>query len=553
MPVHTAALEHPAAPARLVRLRKSAGTRWMTRSLLMSLGALLIAGGLGLEGWWAAVPLGVAATVVAVHEAGLRHAAALGAWGGLLFAVVHLGWLRSVGVDATVAIAVMFAMWWSVMVLGTRLVLTLRLWPILVPTVWVLQEWLRSAWPLGGFPWARLGYSSLDSPLARWIPYLGAYGLTYLLAVLGTVVAAVVVCRGRSRAIAGAVMAGVVIVVLGSGWTIAPTSNPAGAAFEVGVVQGGPQLGRGSDQARAVLTAHAKQTKSLAKAATRPFDLVLWPESSTDIDPLADPWARSEVASAVVAIDAPIVVGAVTASASERDRVRNQAIVWSPTSGPGASYTKQRLVPFGEYLPARALLERLSSRFGQLSRDFVAGSDPSVVQVGPVSLGVLICYEVAFDDLARDAVEAGATVLAVPSNNATYRGTAQPDQQLAIARFRALETSRSVLVASTTGVSAIIRPDGAVASRLEDGAAGTLAASVIPNSEITPAVRWGGVLAATVALVGAISIAFAARRQWRARPRAGAGQDSPDRGHPGRGVQLVVHDRSDGVEPTSVP
>ena len=156
-----------------------------------------------------------------------------------------------------------------------------------------------------------------------------------------------------------------------------------------------------------------------------------------------------------------------------------------------------------------------------MARDFLPGDDGLVLTSDRAKVGILICYEVAFDGAVRDAVLAGANVLAVPSNNATYSGTAQPMQQLAIARFRALETSRSVLVASTTGVSAIIGPDGTVLDSVADGQAGWRQRDVPVATDVTVAVRFGGQLGAALAAVGLLSIVAGIARQRSRRWRDG--------------------------------
>jgi apolipoprotein N-acyltransferase len=145
-----------------------------------------------------------------------------------------------------------------------------------------------------------------------------------------------------------------------------------------------------------------------------------------------------------------------------------------------------------------------------------------VIDVGAVRLGMLICYEVAFDDRVTDAVSAGATVLAVPSNNATYVGTTQPAQQLAITRFRALETARATLLASTTGVSAIIDSSGTVLTSIQDGAAGSRIGDVAPSTQITTAVRWGGAIGVALAVISAVSVIIGtlAHRRAARRPEA---------------------------------
>jgi apolipoprotein N-acyltransferase len=148
-------------------------------------------------------------------------------------------------------------------------------------------------------------------------------------------------------------------------------------------------------------------------------------------------------------------------------------------------------VPFGEYLPFRDLLTRFISRFERIPRDFAPGDEPGFLQVGPVPLGVVICFEIAWDDLVRDAVRAGGQVLVVQTNNATYGLTGQPEQQLAISRLQAIAAGRTTLVAATSGISAVIAPDGSLPWRTEQFVADATVAQVPLRSGLTPAVRLG--------------------------------------------------------------
>lgn len=509
MPVRTATLSHAAAPARLSRADRTAPARTGPRMLAMTAGALLLGASFAPLSWWWAAPIGIAALVMGVHGASLRSAAVLGAWAGAGFTLVSLGWLSSVGLDALAAVTVLMAGWWAGTMLAVRLVLPLPAWPLLVPAIWVLQEWVLGAWPFGGFPWSRLGYVSVDSPLSAAIPVVGVYGLTFVLALLGTALADALVHRRPTRS---SVVATVLVVAIGvSGFALRTPDSP-GEPVTVAVVQGGAQGGFGEQQARAVLAAHVARTQELASRRALPPAFVVWPESSSDIDPFTDSQARAQIDDAVAAVEAPVLVGAVTADPRSAERVLNQSISWLPVRGPTGAYTKRQLVPFGEYVPARDLLTRLSSRFDQVYRDFAAGTDAPVLRMSGVPVGVLICFEVAFDGSAREAIEQGATVLAVPSNNATYAGTTQPDQQLAIARFRAIETHRPVLVASTTGVSAVISSDGSVQAYLEDGESGALSEQVSPSSTVTPAVTWGRGIAMVLSLVALAAVAVGIRR-----------------------------------------
>lgn len=517
MPVVTKTLSRPAAPGRLLRDARSGGPRWMARLIAMAIGAVLMAAALPPVGWWWAIPVSVPCLVLGVRGSRAGRALVLGALAGAAFAVLSLGWLSSVGADALIGMTALFAVWWAAMLLAVSLTMHLRLWALLVPAVWVLQEWLRSMWPLGGFPWARVGVAAVDSPAAPLVPYLGVFGMTYVLVAAGTLVAAVLASahrRGRWGVVGVVLTTGVALGILASSTSAAPADPASGQVLVAAVVQGGRQAGPDGDaQARAVLAAHAQQTRDLAFRATGQADLVVWPESSTDIDPATDSAVRASIVDAVAAVNAPVLVGAVTAAPTPLGGVRNQAIMWLPTSGPSAAYTKRILVPFGEYVPGRGLLGPWAGRFAHVARDFVSGDDPPVLSAGRARVGILICFEVAFDSAVRDAVLAGADVLAVPSNNATYTGSNQPLQQLAIARFRALETARSVLVASTTGVSAIVGPDGAVLDSIADGQAGWRQREVPVSTDVTWAVRLGGGLGVFLAVVGMLSVMTAAIRR----------------------------------------
>ena len=490
----------------------------MRRLLLSVLGALAISAAFQTPGWWWSAPLGFAMLVASSHGAALRCAAALGAVAGTVFAGATLFWLTSVGLDAYLAVTAVFSVFWASMFAAMRLAMVVRAWPILVPAVWVAQEWLVSRWPLGGFPWVRLAYVSVDSPVAPLVPYVGGYATSYVMAALGSLLAAVLIeVSGRRLLLVVGLTTAIVAMTTAASNAADLTSAPV--PIRVAVIQGGSQPGAGPQQARAVLAAHVRQTLRLPLENATPLTFVLWPESATDIDPFRDRQARAQITSAVDSIGVPVVVGAVTGDPEQAQLARNQAILWSPLIGPGAVYTKRQLVPFGEYVPARSLLERFTTRFAQVPRDFASGTDPPVMAVAEVPVGLLICYEVAFDDRVVDAVDSGATVLAVPANNATYAGTTQPGQQLLIARFRALESARPTLVASTTGVSAIIDETGAVLVSIEDGQAGSRIATVTPSSRITTAIRWGDDIGLMIALVAVLGLIAGAGMYMRSTQR----------------------------------
>ncbi len=427
--------------------------------------------------WWAATA-GVALLAVAVRRRRMRAGAALGAVAGLTFFVPLLSFTGlQVGWWPWLALAALQALYLALMGAAAAYANVLverraRLWPALTGLLWVAQEAMRSRTPFGGFPWGRLAFSQADSPMLPWAAVGGAPLVTFLAATTGGLAAMTVwrlvdpagrSARSRISGAAWPVVAAAVLVWLG---TAVPLPDATGRPLVVAVVQGNvPRLGLDFNaQRRAVLDNHLAATSALAQdveAGHRPRpDLVVWPENASDIDPLADPAAAALIARAAQAVDAPILVGAVLAGPRPRT-VRNAGLVWTPERGPTGMYVKRHPVPFAEYVPARALIRRVTTLVDRVRADFIAGTDPGPLSIGGVAVGDVICFEVAYDGLVRDSVAGGAQLLAVQTNNATFN-EAEARQQLAMVRLRAVEHGRPALMASTVGISAFVAPDGAV-------------------------------------------------------------------------------------------
>jgi apolipoprotein N-acyltransferase len=291
---------------------------------------------------------------------------------------------------------------------------------------------------------------------------------------------------------------------------------PAGTpAAEIAAIQGNVPRARSLQaqlDSETVTANHVTATEKLADrvaagTAARP-DLVIWPENSTSIDPTSDPPLYAEISSAASAIGRPVLVGAVL-----ENPLRNAGVLWQPGTGPSQVYVKRQLVPFGEYIPFRSLISKITSLTQLQPQDFVPGHQTVVFRVGQIRLGDVICYEVAFDDLVQSEVAAGANLLSVQSNDATYERdgqTGESGQQLAMARIRAVEFDRATVVASTTGYSAIIAPDGRVTTSSGDWQQAELEARVPLLSTTTLAERAGAW--PEWAIVAATAAALRARR-----------------------------------------
>ncbi|MGH3264059.1 MAG: apolipoprotein N-acyltransferase, partial [Trebonia sp.] len=272
-------------------------------------------------------------------------------------------------------------------------------------------------------------------------------------------------------------------------------------------------------RARQVLHNHVAQTLKLAaevRAGKQPRpDLVLWPENASDVDPFRDYTGYAEIQKAVRAIGAPVLVGAILQGPGNHRR--NAGILWSPTSGPGAQYIKRHPVPFAEYIPMRSIAEWVSPAAKLVKHDMIGGHGNGLLRGGPVPIGDVICFEVAYDGLVHSSVAAGAQLLVVQTNNATFGTTSETFQQLAMSRLRAVETGRVVLQVSTTGESAVIAPNGDV--RQNSGALfhpAILTADVAPLTGMTLAVRLGPIpeyVLAALALAALVATTVPLRRR----------------------------------------
>lgn len=467
--------------------------RWPWRTALAALGgvALLLAfPGYDLPGL---APLGPAALALAVRGQRFRSGLWLGLVFGLVFFVPLLSWSGTyVGQVPWLALATMEACFLALLGGATAVTSGLRLWPLWTAALWVADEALRGRVPFGGFPWGRLGFSQTEGPWMSFAAYGGVPLVSFAVALSGTLLAAAVLALVRAwraasadqaptagtatgglapavRAAALAVVA-VLSVPLVGGLAWLPLAGPSltdgGPTATVAVIQGNvPRAGLDFNaQRRAVLDNHVQETRALAaavEAGREPQpDLVIWPENSSDIDPFLNDDAARQIDRAAEAIGVPILVGAVTDGPGRF--ISNTAVVWDPQTGAGDTYLKRHPVPFGEYIPYRSFFRFFSDKVDLVRRDFYAGGDPGVLDVGGTRLGDLICFEVVYDGLVGDVVDGGAEMLVVQTNNATFGFTDESEQQLAASRLRAVEYGRSVVVAATSGISAIVAPDGTV-------------------------------------------------------------------------------------------
>ncbi|GJF14227.1 apolipoprotein N-acyltransferase [Mycolicibacterium cyprinidarum] len=449
---------------------------------------------------------------------------------GLAFYLPLLPWISGlVGALPWLVLSLAEALFPALFALLAVYVRRLPGWPLWFAGLWSALEWLKSTVPFGGFPWGVVGFSQTESPILP-LAYIGGAPLvSFAVVLLGFSVSAMTLAiigwwrrdaATRAAAPPAVVLPGLCICLVLLGTALAwPHVRKSGVGagddplVTVAAVQGNvPRLGlEFNAQRRAVLDNHVRETLRLAEdvragRAPQPM-LVIWPENSSDIDPLANADAAQQISTAAAAIDAPILVGGVFAAPgySRANPIStNSVIVWNPGTGPADRHDKQIIQPFGEYLPWRSFFSRLSP-YAERAGYFVPGHGSGVVRAAGVPVGITTCWEVIFDRASRESVRNGAQLLAVPTNNATF-DEAMSEQQLAFARLRAVEHDRYVVVAGTTGISAVIAPDGRELARTRFFEPAYLDQQIRLKTALTPATRFGPFVEAVLVAIGVAGV-----------------------------------------------
>ncbi len=531
--------------------------RLRSRPLYRGLGAVVAGAALGLSwqpyGWWPLLFVGIPAFTLLVRGVRPRRSFALGYLFGLALLTVSISWVHVLGVWVAALLILFEAVFFGLLGLALSLVGRLRVWPLAAACCWVGIELTYSRIPFGGFGWTRIAYAAVDTPLAGFFPLVGVAGVSFVVALAGQLVALAVLTlwqrrgplairplswpRTSRRPVLGALLGLLALGLAGTAATrfqVEPLAGREGSVT-VGIVQGNVP-GRGIEamgRARSVTNNHLAETIDLATKARlgqvpQP-DFLLWPENSTDIDPTLDGLTRATVQAAAEVAGVPILVGAVMEGPGPDER-QTTALWWDPRAGVLSRYDKRNLVPFGEWIPFRAQLLPLVPILAQVGAQSIAGTKPGVLDVPvagrQIKVGDVICFELAYDQTVYEALTAGAQVSMVQSNNATYGGTGQIEQQFAITRARAMESRREIAVATTNSVSGYIDRLGHVVTRTTQFTADDRVVTMPLRTALTPAVRLAPWLDRGLSLLALLCCALAVVERRRA-VRTGGSEVTP--------------------------
>lgn len=356
---------------------------------------------------------------------------------------------------------------------------------LLFAAVFTFVELIRMKAPFGGFGWGRIGHTQTEI-FADLYPTIGVTGITFVIVLFGTLLV--------NRKLNSILFFSIAVFLLAA---LPNSLKLVGTVDLVGVQGGVDKLGLDfNDRAFSVLQNHIDVTKNLVGKS----DLIVWPENSSDIDPMQNPKARELITNLISKKKEPILVGAVEQSAAGP---LNSSILFDSSGALQSRYIKQDLAPFGEYIPLRLIAEFISPEAKSV-RNFISGDEWVIHRIKEAKILPVICFELLDDDHLRDGVKL-ADVIVNQTNNATFGRSNQSAQQLQIARARSAEFGRETFAVSTTGFTAHIDNRGQILQELPRFKAGNLEASVKRYEGQTVASRisswhWFGFLGLLIAI-----------------------------------------------------
>lgn len=508
-------------------------------------------------GFWPLAPVGFAVLYLRLARQGLRARMAVGfvaaaAWmvPSLWFvtAFTGLGFLAMVVIESSFLCA------------GAALVPPGRGRALAFPGAVTLAEACRDVWPFGGVPVGGVDLGQAGGwflPAARIGGHLLLVGLTaaagvalaeifclawetvrghlggFPAAALGRVDRQSPAATPRRRLAAALGASGLAVAAVVAG-RLAPAGGPPQGVVSVGAVQGGGPRGLRATEARAARTYLAQLVAT--ERLQGPVDLVVWPEDAIALPrPLTGSVVEAQMGDLARHMRTTLLAGVTVPVGTSQ--FRNFVAVWGPGGHLLGRYEKVHRVPFGEYVPLRGILSHLVN-LAFVPRDAIPGHTVGFMRTPAGPLGVMISYEVFFARPARAAVAAGAELLVVPTNDASYATGQLPSQEVAADRIRAVEEGRELVQSAPTGYSTVVDREGRVLARTSLGRRQTLERTVpryAGRTLYSLGGDWPERTAAALAVGGGLLLWWREDRDRRRRPARPPGWAQADGDDPGRG------------------
>ena len=503
----------------MTRTRASAGFIW--RIPVGVTGGLASSFAMPSENIWPLIFVSVAMILLAIRGLRFLSATVIGFLSGMAYYMSQVEWISQyLGPVPLIALSVLesfifafgagvIALVWGVFDRRLNGRFASVLLALSIATLWTAREWVSINIPYGGFPWSRVAQALSESFLSQLVYFVGISGLTFV-SVFMTVSLLLYFQSGLKTIAKHLPALGATAAIIGLAALFVVPSEAETGEVTVAAVQGNANAGLFANAERGTfLRNHLEATELLSEHPRRDdIDFIVWPENASDLNPQRNEAAKAQIEQVLQKYQVPLIFGAITESG---DEVFNSSLFYTPDNGQVDQYDKKRPVPFAEYVPDRDFWYQLApDLIGLVSRGYAFGTRDGIFEFEGNSLGVLICFEIAIDEIGRELVSDGAEIILSQTNNADFGRSDETFQQAALARLRAIETGRTIVNISTVGVSLIFLPNGQVIDQLPIFEPGVMIQTVPLRTSITPAMVIGEVFDLTVntAALGLMIIGF---------------------------------------------
>ena len=406
--------------------------------------------------------------MLAIEKKGWKDTFFIGYAGGVAFYWSTLYWLNNVTITGFLALTLYLAIYFPLFGLGVRYFrarISVPCW-LLAPVFWVALEYVRT-YVLTGLPWGLAGATQYRFiPLIQVAAVTGVYGVSFLVVLVNMVVYECIRNRGRGCAMAVAAAVVALSVCISYGVLSLRSVGDSGGSVRVAIVQGNvPQEEKfGEGFKEEIIKRFYRLTLNVSREKP---DLIVWPETSVPGYYWYDPLIRSAIARIEERVRTPLLLGSTHIYDARNPKYFNSAFLVGPDGGTVDRYDKIHLVLFGEIIPCERFFPFLKNLV-PFEEDFTPGREYTIFPFAQGNFGALICFEDIFPDLSRNFVLRGARFLVNITNDAWFGATSQPYQHAALAVFRCVENSVSMVRATNTGLSCFIDPHGRIVSVLRN-------------------------------------------------------------------------------------
>ncbi len=461
-------------------------------------------------------------------------------WRGYLFGCVFLGltwywtgltiaaWTHSaVGWVAWLLLTMILAWFYGLWGAGSWWLLqrTTGQWRIVAPAaLWVVMEWARTVGSLT-MPWAQLSYSQYRFlPLLQIADTTGAYGISFLVMLVNAALAYRWMHRKEEGSGQGLWAAGILTLFVCLYGAARLGFHDSGRPLPIAAMQGNFKSNDARESREQEFRTFMELTRQ-AEVMSPPPALYVWGESSSPGDALTDQRTYDFLRSLAVQAHAPLLIGSRVIELHSKlgnhwAIESNASVFFPPDSGKYARYNKQQLVPFGEFIPFRALLPAsLKETFEIPAGDVTPGTETTILRftdraAGPVALGPFICYESMYPAYASSMTREGANLLVTQSNDDWFHSEAAMEQHLAAVVLRGIECRRDVVRSTTTGITCFIDSKGSITARAPLNATAILKRTALLRDGTTPYVRFGDWFVLACAAMVVLSVHKSRRKHW---------------------------------------